>query len=311
MKQGDRIQPASYRFSLIKTGGEIIRRYFDHGVGRAAAGLAYYFLLSVFPMLIFINTVIAMLRFDVVRIAQELEYVVPAQILDVITDYVAYISRLNPSVLLYAGGVLAVWALSRSFASLLHSLSLAYGTESRPGVLGVFVSSIMSIVLMVSFVVLVAVTMVGQRLFGLIAEHVRLPNAIVSLWDLLRFAILPLYAVLVVTGFYHVSARGRYAFMRSLPGAFFFCVTWLAMSTGLSYYINNITRYSLLYGSLGAVMLLLLWLYLTAVTLILGGELNHVLIMQRNIPRHNKGEQKCQTSSEYRSPSRPPNEPRL
>lgn len=310
-KQGVSIRPTFDRFPILKTGDEMVHRYFGHGVGRAAAGLAYYFLLAVFPMLIFINTVIGMLHLDVMRIAQELEFVVPDQVLAIITDYIEYISRLSPSLLLYAGGVLAVWALSRCFSSLLKALSLAYRTESRPGFLGVFVSAVMSIVLMVSIIVLVAVLMISQTLFNVIASRLHMPAVLVSLWDLLRITVLPLYAFLVLSCFYHVASRGRYPFSRAFPGALFFCVTWLAMSMGLSYYINNMTRYSLLYGSLGAVMLMLLWLYLTAVMLILGGELNHTLIVHKNIRSHGaKGEKKCQTSSECPSPSQPPSEPK-
>ena len=66
-----------------------------------------------------------------------------------------------------------------------------------------------------------------------------------------------------------------------VPGAFAAMISWVIISLGFSFYVDNMARYSMLYGSLGALMILTLWLYLTGVVLIMGGELNHVLIQAR------------------------------
>ena len=95
--------------------------------------------------------------------------------------------------------------------------------------------------------------------------------------NLLRVLFAPLFLFLVLAFLYAVVGYGKYRFSQALPGAGFAVVLWYLSTTAFSYYVNNMSRDSVLYGSLAAFMVLMLWFYLTGAVIILGGELNHIL----------------------------------
>ncbi len=254
----------------------LVRRYFRDQVGRDAAELAYYELFSLFPLIIFLNMVLSTLHLSLDRLTETLGLVLPPQAADVVTTYLEYIQGLDTPFLLYACVVLTVYAVSRAIASLLNSLSKAYGITRR-GAFRVISSVACAVLLLGSIFVLLVLTMISDNLLLWLDQYITVPDLLISLWGLLRTLIAPVYLFLVVTCLYAVVGYGKYRFTQAMPGAGFAVVLWYLSTTAFSFYVNNMSRYSVLYGSLAAFMVLMLWLYLTGVVIILGGELNHVL----------------------------------
>ncbi len=255
---------------------ELVRRYFRDQVGRDAAELAYYELFSLFPLIIFLNMVLSTLHLSLDRLTETLGLVLPPQAAEVVTTYLEYIQGLDTPFLLYACVVLTVYAVSRAIASLLNSLSKAYGITRR-GAFRVVSSVACAVLLLGSIFVLLVLTMISDNLLLWLDQYITVPDLLISLWGLLRTLIAPVYLFLVVTCLYAVVGYGKYRFAQAMPGAGFAVVLWYLSTTAFSFYVNNMSRYSVLYGSLAAFMVLMLWLYLTGVVIILGGELNHVL----------------------------------
>ncbi len=255
---------------------ELARRYFRDQVGRDAAELAYYELFSLFPLIIFLNMVLSTLHLSLDRLTETLGLVLPPQAAEVVTTYLEYIQGLDTPFLLYACVVLTVYAVSRAIASLLNSLSKAYGITRR-GAFRVVSSVACAVLLLGSIFVLLVLTMISDNLLLWLDQYITVPDLLISLWGLLRTLIAPVYLFLVVTCLYAVVGYGKYRFAQAMPGAGFAVVLWYLSTTAFSFYVNNMSRYSVLYGSLAAFMVLMLWLYLTGVVIILGGELNHVL----------------------------------
>ncbi len=261
---------------VLRAGRELVRRYFRDQVGRDAAELAYYELFSLFPLIIFLNMILSTLHLSPDMLSQNLGLVLPPQATGILSAYLEYIQGLDTPFLLYASLVLTVYAVSRAIASLLTSLSKAYGLTHR-GLLAAVSSVVCAVLLLASIFVLLVLAMISDNLLLWLDQYITVPALLISLWGLLRTLVAPLYLFLVVTCLYAVVGRGKQKFTQAMPGAGFAVVLWYLSTTAFSYYINNMSRYSLLYGSLAAFMVLMLWLYLTGVVIILGGELNHVL----------------------------------
>lgn len=259
---------------LLRVSRELVRRYFRDQVGRDAAELAYYLLFCLFPMVIFINMAVSALHLSTEGLAEIL--VLPPQAGDILDTYLRYIQGLDTKVLLYACLVLAVYAVSRCISSLLGSLSRAYGLE-RQGIFGAVASVGCAVLLLVSIFVLLVLAVVSENLLLWVGQYLTIPQLFIRLWNVLRTLVAPLYLFLVLAVVYSVVGFGHYRFSQALPGAGFAVVLWYLSTTVFSYYVGNISRYSVLYGSLAAFMILMLWLYLTGVVIILGGELNHIL----------------------------------
>ncbi len=261
---------------FLRAGRELVRRYFRDQVGRDAAELAYYELFSLFPLVIFLNMVVSTLHLSPDRLSESLGLVLPPQAIAILTTYLEYIQGLDRPFLLYACMVLTVYAVSRAIASLLNSLAKAYGMTRR-GVFAAVSSVICAILLLGSIFVLLVLTMISDNLLLWLDQYITVPDLLISLWGLLRTLVAPVYLFFVVSCLYAVVGYGKYRFSQAMPGAGFAVVLWYLSTTAFSYYVNNMSRYSVLYGSLAAFMVLMLWLYLTGVVIILGGELNHVL----------------------------------
>lgn len=255
---------------------ELVRRYFRDQVGRDAAELAYYLLFSLFPLIIFLNAAISTLHLSPDVLLNSLGLALPPQAADILTTYLSYIQGLDAPILLYACLVLTVYAVSRSISSLLNSLTRAYRLTRRSA-FHVAAGVICAVMLLASVVVLLVLMMVSENLLLWLDQYVTIPALLIRLWDLLRVLVAPLFLFLVLAFLYAVVGYGKYRFSQALPGAGFAVVLWYLSTTAFSYYVNNMSRYSVLYGSLAAFMILMLWFYLTGAVIILGGELNHIL----------------------------------
>lgn len=271
MAKEDKQKPAAVR--IIR---QLTVRYFQDTVSRSAAELAYYLLFALFPTLIFLNAALSLLHLSEESLPANLGAVLPPQVLEIISSYLSYIQGLDARVLLYACLALAVYAISRSMVSLMRSVSRAYRIP-RQGFLNSIIALIMAVAMMAVTVLLLVLLMVSENLLLQINQVVTVPPILIQIWGVLRLTVAPLLMFGFLAGFYAVVSFGKYTFLQALPGAGAAVVSWFVLTTGFSYYMSNFSRYSILYGSLAAFMVLMLWLHLTGTVFIMGGELNHAL----------------------------------
>jgi len=264
------------RPAAVRVVRQLTVRYFQDTVSRSAAELAYYLLFALFPTLIFLNAALCLLHLSEESLPANLGAVLPPQVLEIISSYLSYIQGLDARVLLYACLVLAVYALSRAMVSLMRSVSRAYRIP-RQGFLNSIIAVVMAVAMMAVTVLLLVLLMVSENLLLQINQVITVPPVLIQIWGFLRLTVAPLLMFGFLAGFYAVVSFGKYTFLQALPGAGAAVVSWFVLTTGFSYYMNNFSRYSILYGSLAAFMVLMLWLHLTGTVFIMGGELNHAL----------------------------------
>lgn len=254
----------------------MVKRYFEDRVARSSAELSYYMLFSLFPFIIFFNSVISSFDLSSLDIAEKLSLILPEPVVAMITDYITYTASLRSETLLYAGFFLTLYVTTRAVSSLMLSVGRAYRVTRRP-TSNFFISVAIAVVLLVSIYLILALILISEELFTMLAGVLSLPLFFVKVWNLLRFAAAPAYLLLITTIFYKIIPIKKVRFRNALPGGLFFVVSWAVISSLFSFYVANMANYSVLYGSLGAIMILMLWFYITGVILILGGHLNNIL----------------------------------
>ncbi len=266
------------RTGFGRLAADMVQRYYAHDVARDSAALTYYLLFAIFPLLIFISTLLGLLELDIAYITSVLEPLFPADVLNVVRSYLEYVSA-NPSrQLLWFSLVFSIWFPMRASGCLMHSLRKAFG-RSAPESL--WRSQLRILLFTVWLIVVIAVTLclvvVGRTVLEFVGRFVSVTEAFITAWSSLRFVVLALVMVVTLVLLYMLSQGQRRPLREVLPGVASSLAAWMVLSMAFSYYVEHVGQYSVLYGSIATVIVVLLWLYMSGQVLILGAEFSAAL----------------------------------
>ncbi len=255
--------------------------YFEKNGGRAAAELAYFLVLSFFPVLICLNAVIGTLHLDVVSILENASVMIPEAAMNVLTEYVRYITDNQSSTLLVGGIIMTLFPASAAIRALMNLMAEIYGRKSYTGLWQLVASVAFSVLFLLTIYLSLVVVLTGNWFFSSLEAflHRFPPLAHVTLpweWQWMRFVILFCLVMVFVMLLYQATAPREKPRPPVLLGAFLASAALVAASVIFSYFIGLSSRYSLVYGSLASVVILLVWLYLLGNILILGNCFNWV-----------------------------------
>ena len=258
------------------------RRYLAHNVGIQSAALAFYLLFMLFPFLIFISALLGLLRLDVAAILGALGEILPREVVEIAGVYLRYV-RANPSMrLLVFGLVFSIYFPMRATNALMRSVRTAYHLGPPRNPLLHRLKTLLYTVVLILTIALTLVTMtVGERMLAYAVSHFRLPAFLAELWVRLRYPVAGVAGYFALFFLYALAQDRRQPWKNLWPGTLFSLAAWMTLSVLYSLYVENFADYSLLYGSIGTVIVLLIWLYMSATVLILGAELNGTLMSLR------------------------------
>lgn len=260
---------------------EVVRLYFAKRVSRAAAELAYFLVLSFFPFVIVLNAVVGTLPVDLPSLLDEAAGVIPAEALGVIREYVGYITINQSRALLAAGIVMMLFSASAAMRSLMRVMDEIYDRRTYAGLWQVVASVAFAVLFLVTFYLSVVVVLTGNWFFHLLEELLAHFPALdgVTLpwqWQWMRFVILFCLVLMFMMLIYKATAPRGKPRPPVLTGAFLASGALVGFSVLFSYFIGLSSRYSLVYGSLASVVILLVWLYLCGNIVIVGNCFNRV-----------------------------------
>ena len=256
---------------------EMVDIYFSKRVDASAAALAYFLILSFFPLLICANAFVGVLRVDVGSVLRVLAPILPPSLLGVVSDYLHYLNVNDSPALLAAGGFMTLFFASGAMRSLMSTMNEIYDRRGLKGFSQIVVSVAFSLLLLVTIYLSIVVVLTGNWFFHLLERY--LPFGwLGGLWDWQWVKFLLLFGVvfILVWAIYLMSAPPGKPRAPVLLGAFLASVALVVASWIFSVFIGMSSRYSLIYGSLASLMILLLWLYLCGNVLILGNVFNCV-----------------------------------
>jgi membrane protein len=276
----------------MEVGGRSVRSFFfEHPMATYAAALAYRGLFGLFPFVFILVVLVGALGipdfFDRAtehagaqpygQVPRQLEPVVePAR--EQVKPLVAMIERAEERVggkLLFFGVGLALWSVSAVVRTLTEAFNVAFQVDEtrrwwKQLALSVAFGPLLALVVIVS----VALMLIGPQLVGNIAQLVNLDEPFVRLWGWLRFPVALLLLTVVLSVVYRFGPNAKLGFRLVVPGAALAMVLWAISSVGFSFYIVNFADYGVTYGSIGAAVGLLFYLYLCASVVLLGAEFN-------------------------------------
>ena len=239
----------------VRFGLEVGELYFSKRVSRSAAELAYFLILTFFPVLICINAFIGLLHLDINAVLEAASPFLPRETLGILGDYIQYITGNQSPALLAAGGIMTLFSASAAFRALMNIMEDLYGRKSYAGVWRIAASVAFSVLFLLTIYLALVVLLTGG-------------------W--FRFLLLFLLVFLFVLLVYRMAApRGRPR-PPILTGAFLAAVALVAATALFSWFIGLSSRYSLVYGSLASVIILLVWLYFCGNILLLGAVAGRV-----------------------------------
>ena len=260
---------------------EVARRIYnevldDDCLGRAAQ-LAYYFLFALFPFLLFLTTLLGYLPVPnlIDNIMLLLTRALPREALMLIQDNVHTLVTQPKGGLLSFGIVAALWTSSSAITAITAGLNRAYGVEESRPWWKVRIVALLLILGSSLFVIAATVLVIfGPQLGTWLASSVGLGDVFTVVWNIARWIIIPLCLIVALAVLYYFAPDVEQQWRWITPGSVCAVIGWILASLGFAYYVNNFGSYNTTYGSIGAVIVLLTWLYVTGFFILVGGELN-------------------------------------
>ncbi len=270
------------RTGFGRLAGDMIRRYYVHDVARDSAALTYYLLFAIFPLLIFVSTLLGVLELDIASITAVLAPILPSDVVDIIRTYLEYVAANQSRQLLWFSLIFSIWFPMRSTGCLMHSLRKAFGRSAPENILLGQLRTLLFTIWMIFVIGLtLALVVVGRRALYFLSGFLPLSETFISVWGYLRFIILGLVMAISLGILYQLALGQRRPLREVLPGVGSSLAAWLLLSMAFSYYVENMARYAQLYGSIATIVVVLLWLYMSGQVLILGAELSASLIHRK------------------------------
>ncbi|MCC5912352.1 MAG: YihY/virulence factor BrkB family protein, partial [Clostridiaceae bacterium] len=213
----------------------------------------------------------------------ELAIVLPDEAFDVIQEIVAEITNSNNATLLSFSMLGTLWTASRGTSALIKGMNKAYNVkESRPFWKGKGLGIIFTICLAFIILFSLALLVFGELLGAILVHSLGLTRLFEFIWEIFRYAIPLLSLFITFALLYRFGPNCQLSFKSIYLGAIFATLGWIVISLGFAYYVNNFANYTKIYGSIGGVMILLIWLYLSSLIALLGAEINSTLKYSSN-----------------------------
>ncbi len=263
--------------------GRLWTRINDHDIFGRAAQLSYYFLLALFPLLLFLVTLLgyfAQAGSDLRhKLLTYLATVMPSSAITLVYRTLDEISAARGGGKLSLGILAALWAASNGMGAISDTLNAAYAVkENRSWWKVRLVAIFLTIMVTVFIVVALGIVFYGGQIGERVAMHLGLGTAFTIVWKILQWPIALVFLLLTFDLIYYLGPninRPRPKFWTA--GSATAVGLWLLVSLGFRLYLHFFDSYSVTYGSLGALIVLMLWFYFTGLAILIGGEINSEL----------------------------------
>ena len=241
-----------------------------------AAQMAYYFLFALVPAIVCVIALTSFLPFSSIQeLISSISRFAPADVVQILRDQLSEIGQGADSGVFTFGLLVAIWSSSAAMVSIISALNTAYDIEeARPWWKVRLTAILLTLGTAIFIVVAFALIMVGPTLVDRVASMVGLGPTFTSVWNVMRW---PVAFSLIAVGIgliYYFAPDAEQDWEWITPGAVVATILWLVASLGFKFYIANFADYNETYGSLGGVIILMLWFYITALAILAGAEMN-------------------------------------
>ncbi len=249
-----------------------VKRLYNHDLLGTAAQLSYYLLLSFFPFIIALISIVSSISIDKYKLLSEMSLFIPNYIMDIVYQNTEFFTKRASDIgTISIGFITTIYLSSRGFRALTRQLNRPYHVAEDRSILVTWTMSIVATLLFAGFIV------VAVSAYILWENYVNLyfsALAASSLYHILRFVLLFMGLTLVISVFYIAMPNVKLKYHHVLLGASISSIIWILVSTGFEIYITHFSNYANIYGSITGIILILLWLYIVSIAILLGNEIN-------------------------------------
>lgn len=248
-----------------------------------SAALAYRVLMSLFPFLIFLTTLLGFLGvpqlFEWLR--EQAAYVLPAEAMRLVNTVLSELQTPQGG-LMSVSVALAIWSASAAVMEMMTALNVAYDVaERRPTWKRMLLAIVYTLALAAMLGLAAGLMLIGPAVLEWGGRYIGLDSLFVAIWTWLRWPLAAILLMIVVAIVYYAAPNLKQRFRVASAGSVLAVVIWVAMSLAFAFYAQNFGNYNKTYGSMGAVIVLLLYFFLSAAVLLFGAEVNAVISRER------------------------------
>ena len=262
-------------FNLIK---DLVSRYFDHEVGQSGGQIAYFSLLSFFPFIIYMNTVLTVINVSGRKLITFISSLLPPEITSFLDMYIADIANVHTSSIVSLSIITTVYSANRVMRSFETALNKAYGTDDKRGVIHGFLTSVLfTVCLAITGIAVIILTVASENVLMYLLSSHKVSANIITYLMIFKWAITFLVMFLSVSSFYYYMPIKKVSYKSVIPGTITTILGISIFSLIFNGYIKFAAGFSVIYSSIGAVFLLIFWLYFAGVILVMGAEINNAI----------------------------------
>lgn len=270
-------KPAKYKHDGNFFSKLLFRIGKDDAAGLSAQ-LAYYFLLSLFPMLIFLLTLVPLFKVSPETITNMIAKNAPGETAKMITDIISDVMNNANGGLLSFGLIAALWSASNGMTALMNAFNVSYEVEdARNPIVAKLLSVLFTVIMVLVFGVALALPVFGEQIGNYLFGQFGLESQFKWVFSLLKVVLPLIITFIVFITLYAIAPNIKLQMKSVVPGALFATIAWIGASFLFGYYVSNFGNYSKTYGSIGGIIVLMLWLYLTGFIIIIGSQINAII----------------------------------
>ena len=262
---------------IIEYSKRLVKGIGDADVLGLAAQLSYFLLLSLFPFLLFVVTLVGYLPLNEISVVDFISDYMPTEIASFINTNVSQLLSQQNGGLLSISIVGTLWSASNGLNAITKALNKAYRVEdTRFFLISRLIAVAMTIAMVLVIIISLLLPIFGEMIGIYLFSFVGLSDEFVPIWNSLRWVVSSAAIFLVLLALYIFIPNVKVRLREVLWGALFATIGWQLISLAFSYYVNTLGNYSATYGSLGTVIILMIWFYISGIIIITGGVINAV-----------------------------------
>lgn len=266
----------------------LIKRFKEENVTLLASALAYYFLLSVFPLMIVALAIIPYFNISAGDVMQFMSSIIPGELTSIFEENIVMLVEQPQGGLLTIGIIGALWSASNGINAFIKASNEAYNVEeTRSFIVVRLIAFGLTIGMILAFVIAILLPVFGNTIIEFFMSFLGMTTEMGFLFQILRYVVSIIVITALLICLYHFAPNKKIPFKHVLPGALTASILWQIISFGFSIYISNFGNYSATYGSLGGIIILMIWFFLTGIILITGAIIN-VIYHNREIRQNSE-----------------------
>jgi membrane protein len=278
--------------SLFQTVKRTVAEFSEDNLTDAAAALTYYAVLSIFPALLAMISIVALVT-DPQTIIKVLTDVVssigPASAVDTFKGPIEGLTKSSGTagIMVIVGIAAALWTASGYVGAFMRASNVIYEVEEGRSFIKLRpLQMLVTLVLVVLLALVLASLVLTGPIASAVGSAVGLGGTAVTAWNIAKWPVLFLVVVFMITVLYYASPNAKLGGLKStLPGSALAIIVWLLASAGFAFYVGNFGSYNKTYGALGGIIVFLVWLWITNVAILVGAELNAERERSRQLAR--------------------------